>query len=393
VQKFLLLFSKRSLFLTSLPTPPHLVHGTGEKLEPPAWPPIEPAEAAAVLARFPQAGALHRLAWHSPRPFSAATLADTSNGQVFLKRHYHGLRPAWALTREHAFIDHLARAGLRVARVLRTDAGSTVLQDSNWIWEVHEAEAGLDLYRDRQSWTPFLSTAHASAAGAALARLHLAARGFEAPSRATASLIASLTILNAADPQAAAEAYVTARPALQDYLADKPWRADLRRVFDMHGAAALAPALAAQKVLWTHNDWHPSNLLWAPSGDVACVLDFGLADRGCALHDLAVALERTAVHWLELGTTGSITEPAAAHALLEGYHSVLPLTEADRALLARLLPLVHVEFAMSETAYFHGILGRRDDADMAWDGYLIGHAEWFLGPEGLALRQLVAGTA
>ena len=165
----------------------------------------------------------------------------------------------------------------------------------------------------------------------------------------------------------------------------------MRRIFAAHRAAALAPALAAQPPLWTHNDWHPSNLLWTEAGEVAHVLDFGLADRTCALHDLAVALERTAVRWLELTAShDSIAEPGAARALLAGYHAVIPLRSADRALLARLLPLVHVEFALSEAASFHGVLGRPGDADLAWHGYLIGHADWFLGPEGRALLAVVA---
>jgi Ser/Thr protein kinase RdoA (MazF antagonist) len=141
--------------------------------------------------------------------------------------------------------------------------------------------------------------------------------------------------------------------------------------------------------LWTHNDWHPSNLLWSGEGEVATVLDFGLADRTCALHDLATALERIAVRWLEIAGDAPIAEPEAALALLSGYDSVLPLTAEDRALLARLLPLVHVEFAMSEADYFHGVLGRAQDADLAWDGFLLGHSAWFTGAEGRALLALI----
>jgi Ser/Thr protein kinase RdoA (MazF antagonist) len=365
----------------------HLVHGMGTGLTAPSWPAIRPEEAEAILARFPAAGALEQLEWHSPRPFSSATLARTSAGAVFLKRHHHRLRTPAQLADEHAFMAHLAANGRPIAEPVRTDTGATALADGEWTWEVHRKAAGLDLYRDRQSWTPFLDLGHARAAGAELARLHIAAEGFSAPPRPVQPLVTSFAILPAIDPLAAAEAYVAARPALAGFLAAKPWRSELARLFAALGASALAPALAAETPLWTHNDWHPSNLLWDAVGEVATVLDFGLADRTTALHDLATALERTAIRWLELGQgiDTAIAEPAAARAMLAGYASVRPLTRQDITLLARLLPLVHIEFALSEADYFHGVLGSDADADLAWHGYLIGHAEWFLSPAGRAL--------
>ena len=72
----------------------HLVHGMGTALETPAWPKIEVGEAEAILARFPAAGRVERLLWHSPRPFSAATLIDTTRGQFLLKRHDRHVRSA-----------------------------------------------------------------------------------------------------------------------------------------------------------------------------------------------------------------------------------------------------------------------------------------------------------
>ena len=76
---------------------PHLVHGMGLALEAPAWPAITADEAAAVLAHFPDAGRLAALAWHSPRPFSAAALVETDRGPLFLKRHHQRLRTPAAL--------------------------------------------------------------------------------------------------------------------------------------------------------------------------------------------------------------------------------------------------------------------------------------------------------
>ncbi len=75
---------------------------------------------------------------------------------------------------------HLVANGARVPRVLAADSGETAIEHGEWTYEVHEKPAGIDLYEDALSWTPFRSVAHAQSAGQALARLHLSARGFSA---------------------------------------------------------------------------------------------------------------------------------------------------------------------------------------------------------------------
>ncbi|MFP3616956.1 aminoglycoside phosphotransferase family protein, partial [Paraburkholderia sp. SIMBA_050] len=42
-----------------------------------------------------------------------------------------------------------------------------------------------------------------------------------------------------------------------------------------------------------------------------------------------------------------------------------------------MLPIVHTEFALSEVAYFGCIVAAPEIVDVAYDGYLIGHAQWF----------------
>jgi len=369
---------------------PHLVHGMGTALEAPTWPAITLAEAEAVLAHFPDAGRPRDLRWHSPRPFSAATLVRAEQGEFFLKRHHEKLRKPAALAEEHRFMAHLRARGIPVPAVMPAADGRGALAEGPWTYELLSMAPGLDLYRDRQSWTPFLTPGHAFAAGAALARLHRAARGFAAPAREPHPLVASFTIVPSRDPLAAARAYVAARPALAAYLADKPWQGELARLFAALGEG-LAERLAQQPALWTHNDWHPSNLLWTAEGAVSGVIDFGLATRTCALHDLATAIERSAVPWLEAPErTG---DARAACTILAGYRSILPLTAADVETLTRLLPLVHIEFALSEADYFAGILEDRGQADLAWQDYLVGHAEWFLSPPGRAfLRAIESGS-
>lgn len=371
----------------------HRVHGMGTALEAPTWPAITLAEAQGVVRRFALAGDPVALRWHSPRPFSAATLVETTDGLLFLKRHHRNVRTVAALAEEHAFMAHLRERGIVVPDVLGTQDGQSAVLARDWCYELHGAAPGSDLYADLPSWTPFLSHAHAHAAGRMLARMHDAAADFAAPERGAHPLVASWTILPAADPLAAAEAYVTARPALAAFLAELPWRQDLHRLFGVLGQG-LAGRLATQPPLWTHNDWHPSNLLWSDDGAVGTVFDFGLATRTCALHDLATAIERTAIPWLDIaeGRTDAAADADAALAMMAGYRSILSLSPADRETLVRLLPLVHVEFALSEIDYFAGIVGDREQARQAWRDYLIGHAEWFLTAAGRAfLRRLAQG--
>ncbi|MFZ2998604.1 phosphotransferase enzyme family protein [Sphingobium sp.] len=373
----------------------HLVHGMGTALEAPTWPAITAAEAGQVIACFPAAGHLSALQWHSPRPFSAATLVETDRGAFILKRHHRSVRTQAALAEEHGFIAHLRRAGLTVPEIVMATDGTGVVAQGEWSYELHSLGIGLDLYRDRLSWTPFLSHHHAFQAGTAIARLHLAARGFTAAPRGPHPLVGSFTILPSRDPIAAAGAYVAAHPALAAFLVDRPWRTELAELFASLDDS-LSERLESQPPLWTHNDWHPSNLLWSADGTVSTIFDFGLATRTCALHDLATAIERTAIAWLDLGE-GRDDAPAdadAALALLAGYRTLIPLSRADVETLICLLPLVHIEFALSEIDYFAGILNDRDQADLAWNAYLIDHARWFLSPPGQAfLRCLERGSS
>jgi Ser/Thr protein kinase RdoA (MazF antagonist) len=373
---------------------PGLVHGMGQQLVEPDWPPLTSAELAAVLAAYPQAGGAGgglagppRPAWASPRPMSAAALADWPGGTVFVKRHHVAVRTPGQLAVEHRFLAHLARRGVPVPPVWRTADGGTTARRGDYVYEVHGVAAGHDLYRDALSWSPYQSREHARAAGAALARLHLAAAGFPLPPRAPGVLVGGDWLLRAADPLAAVAALARARPGLNGYLAARDWRTDLARDLlpRLRRAAPLAAALSPQ---WGHGDWHPSNLTWTartPRADVAGVFDVGLANRTSAVHDLATALERATVDWLDLAGTGRMrADPAAAAALLAGYQSVRPLSAAEAAALPAVFPVVHAEYALAEVEYFASVVDSPENADLAYDGYLLGHARWATGPEGAA---------
>ncbi|WP_211461962.1 phosphotransferase enzyme family protein [Collimonas silvisoli] len=367
--------------------PTVLSHGMGLDAVTPSWPALTLDEVARLSRRYPQIGMVKRLNWHSPRPFSSACVADTESGPVFVKRLLQQIRTADELMEEHRFMAHLRQHGLAVSEVLQASDGSTASADGDWTYEVQRVGQGVDRYRDATSWTPFVSTADAAAAGSALAMLHLAARGYDAPARSTKLLASGFTLFNTEDPQQVLQRtgrYIQERPALADYLAQRDWQQDVTRVL-LPFHARLSPMLHGLTPLWTHNDWHASNLLWQARGRsaVTTVLDFGLADRTCAVYDLAIAIERNLIEWLALPSTPvPLDQRALVHidqldAMLDAYEAVRPLSALEAAALAALLPVVHAEFALSELAYFHGVQKSAENSALAYDTYFLGHAEWF----------------
>jgi Ser/Thr protein kinase RdoA (MazF antagonist) len=161
--------------------------------------------------------------------------------------------------------------------------------------------------------------------------------------------------------------------------------------------AELKPLLPALKPLWTHNDLHASNLMWSDTGDDAravAVIDFGLADRTNAVHDLAQAIERNIVEWLNLVEDPERGEGVRVHfdhleALLDGYQQVRPLSEEEAAALMPMTALCHAEFALTEADYFLGVLHSKEKARLASMDYLVGHARWFRGAGGQKLLEAI----
>lgn len=374
------------------------VHGMNGSLVEPDWAPLTIADVRVLLSRFPQCGQPLRILRVSPRPFSSACVVETERGRVFIKRHHRSVRNSEGLLEEHRFLAHLHAHGACVPRVLADASGETAIESGSWTCEVHEAPASVDLYGDAVSWTPFRTSAHARAAGVALARLHDAAKGFDAPQRKVRPLVASFTIFTSENPKAELERYLGARPALAANAAMRACSEEaLELLTPFH--QELQPNLSVLTPLWTHNDLHASNLFWLDRGDnaqAAEVIDFGLADRTNAIHDLANAIERNIVEWLVLVEDSAHPERVPVHfdhlfALLDGYESIRTLSNEEAAALAPMTALCHAEFALSEADYFLSALHSEQKASMAYDGWLVGHALWFRSAAGAklldALRQ------
>jgi Ser/Thr protein kinase RdoA (MazF antagonist) len=404
----------------------------GKDLVAPDWPPLTDAEVAIVLAAYPacgggRSGGQPAVTWRSPRPLSAAGLVRCGPGDgrpgryVFVKRHHRAVRSTAQLSTEHALAAYLRRHGVPVPPVLADAGGATVAEHGEFRYEVHEVADGVDLYRDAVSWSPFTGAGHARAAGAALARLHQAAAAFPLPERPPAPLLSSCAVVIAgapgagpagpaglagpadparpecrSGPEGAVARFAAELPALTAYLSTRDWPADVEQYLRQPIEHA-APLLAALPRQWGHGDWHPSNLTWTDAGPdavVTGVLDLSLANRTLAVHDLATALERAVVSWLDLDESGHArADLEAADALLDGYESIRPLSALETAALAAVLPVVHVEYALTEVEYFAGIVASPANADLAYDGYLLGHARWFAGPDGAVLLDRIRRRA
>lgn len=361
-------------------------HGMGSALKKADWADIRETELEKVLPFFPQAGHLRSIIWRSPRPFSAAARIITEHGMLFVKRHNQTLRTYQNLKEEHALIRHLRQQGMPVTSLLETENGDTVILHEGWTYEVHTIATGLDLYQDHTSWTPFFNTGHAHAAGAMLARVHTALKQYNAPPRSTNFLISDDRLIRQPAFLSTLAADLPHRSGLASFLHEQDWQREVQEHLIAPYHANAYPVLHATPRLWTHGDWHASNLLWSSAGHdatVSSVLDFGLASQSSALFDLATAIERNLVSWLDMEKGKTPTANLdQLDALLAGYSSVTPLTTTDIQGLARILPLVHVDFALSEIDYFFGLLHDKENATLAYKTYLLGHADWFATTEG-----------
>lgn len=354
----------------------NLVHGTDGELVAPDWPPLDLPGVQRVLRALGLEATGVR--WRSPRPLSAAGIVDTRTGPVLVKRHADTVRTLEGLDEEHALAVHVRSRGVPVPRHL-----GPPVADGPWTYEVQALGEGEDRYRDVPSWRPFATADDARATGAALARLSLAAQDHRAPGRRPQVLVAGWECVSGPDLLAGVRGHVDRRPLLQRALAGRDWERDVARVLGpLHDR--LVPHLPALAPGWTHGDGHPSNLLWSANGRVRAVLDLGLADRTTPLLDLATAVERGAVSWLDPHPVARLD---LVGALVHGWHEVRPLTPAEAAALPELLPLVHVDLALSETAYYAELVGSAAGADLAYEGYLLGHARWATTAAGAALRR------
>ncbi|WP_162256238.1 phosphotransferase enzyme family protein [Nocardia sp. Root136] len=360
------------------------VFGMGDDpLAEPTWPALTEDEIARAIAATWDGSALAEIEWRGARPLSSTVGVRSADGARFVvKRMPVRLRDEAALGEEHRFTAHLRDRGIPVPEVLAAVGDWAQLSHADnhpapeFVYEVHRAGAGEDRYRADFSWSPYRDVDDAVGAGVMLGRLHQAATGFDAPARPARPLLASMH----GDVVSAFEWHIARRPAVARFLGERDWRAEVPQ---------FRAELADVEPLWTHGDWHGTNLLWE-NHEVTSVIDFGLADRTTAVFDLATAIERSAVDWVSLREGGPAHVRAdQIAALIQGYRSVRPLTAAEQNLLPDLLPLVHIGYELSEIDYFLTVAHDPRNAEIAYHDWLLGHLRWYEADEGRELRDAI----
>lgn len=368
------------------------VFGMGDDpLAAPTWPALTEDEITRAVVATWGAPEPAGVEWRSPRPLSSTAGVLLADGeQLVVKRMPLRLRDLSALAEEHRFMAHLRARGIPIpearavvgawASPLEPAAAERGGGSEGFVYEVQRVGEGVDRYRDDFSWSPYRDAADAGGAGAMLAQMHLAAAGFVAPARPARPLVSSLH----GGVVDAFEWHSAHRPAVARFLADRDWRAEIPDLrVDLRGV----------EPLWTHGDWHPTNVLWS-GHQVSSVFDFGLADRTTAVFDLALAIERFAVDWVSLrdGGPANIAEDQIS-ALISGYRAVRPLSPRERVALPQLLPLAHLGYELSEIDYFRTVANDPRNAEIAYDDWLLGHLHWYETAPGRALRALIADAA
>jgi len=351
-------------------------HGMGTALEQKDWANMTLADLALLQNYY---AVLHgnnvEIVWHSPRPFSSASIVRTDADQFLIKRSDRSFRSAHDILEEHAFIQHLAQHDLAVVELIENDIGSTVTEIDNWVYEIHRKVDAYDIYAEHHSWKSFFHPEHAYAAGKILAQLHAASASYTQVERKTKLLLSNQKIIQSKEIIPAILQRIASSEALTVYFQDKPLNATfLEQLEYFHSDLLLV--LPKLQSLWTHNDLHASNLLWTDTSvhaEVAAVIDFGLSDRTTIPYDIAVAIERNFIDWLALDS-GEATihiDDIGIQAFLRGYLDANGNAE-QLSFVPYILALAHIDFALSELEYFAAITQNPTHADAAYR-YLIDH--------------------
>jgi Ser/Thr protein kinase RdoA (MazF antagonist) len=344
------------------------------------WDPISDAEVEAVLGEGAAAVSRHR------RWLFAVARCRSHRGDVYLKRQPPMGRRLEQVAWQHRLANHLADRGVPAARAL-----GLVEHGGHW-YEVHEPAAGEDLYAGADSWDPFASETHAAAAGAALARLHLAGADFsDCRPQPQAGFVVQLATV-AMSPIRATASLAAARPAVAEYLDGLRWEEQVAAAYDgvFTRLRAVVSGLPAAPL---HGDWQTNNLFFA-GDDVSGIIDFHQADYAPRVLDLAVAVERNCFFWnrISAGDDAAFDLRHAA-ALVGAYDAVAPLMADERAAFADVLQACQFEYGISFLDYYWGVERDREKADWAWETFVLGHARWWESGPGREVHAAVARIA
>lgn len=274
--------------------------------------PVEEADAEPFIRRF-GLGPLRALTPIAEGVENTNYRLDTEQGR-FVLTLFEGRTDEAALPFCLGLTTHAAEAVLPCARPLRDSSGQTVSRLNDRPAAILEWLPG--------AWKRTPSLADQAAAGALLARLHIAGTGFP------------MTRPNPVGPGA--------RRALFDRCQSRATCADqllLRRMspwIDDRASGAAWPLPIGP----IHADYFPDNILF--EGDVPSgLIDFYFACTDVLAYDLAIALSAWGFD------AEGVALPAAIAAFQSGYESIRPLSAAERTALPELGAVAAVRFTLT----------------------------------------------
>jgi Ser/Thr protein kinase RdoA (MazF antagonist) len=229
---------------------------------------------------------------------------QTSHGRFMLKVFRFGWRTADEVAYEVELMQHLARCGVHVQPPLQTRGGETIQ-----LLSAPEGQRPVVLYPLLVGQPPLPpSEAVYRLVGHAIARMHLALDSFVPTHRRRALDVQYL----AQEPLSWLRPHFTERHADWEFLCDLVERIQARlRALQQRGNLSSGPI---------HGDATLDNLLIIDNGEIG-IYDFDQSGTGWRAYEL-----QGVFYW-----SWQIKQPSFWTALVDGYSSVLPLSETDIA--------------------------------------------------------------
>jgi Ser/Thr protein kinase RdoA (MazF antagonist) len=338
------------------------------------FPEIEHAALTQIVSRYGGLGPLRGIVRNGLSANTATCVFETDAGRYFAKRYDPRTTDPYALLGEHSIVLQLRATGYPTPMLHANNRGDTITWLAESPYAVFALARGEDRYGDEPVFAPYRDREDARAAGAMLARYHLALREGPLPRpRPFKGLVAQFRAVASADFPASLEGLVAEAPMLAAYVAARPDWHELVR--GLHAPASRLHVMARDwPVGIIHGDWIKRNLFWQ-GNEVADVLDFGLWNVGPWVHDLALALLPVGFDWPRVLAGDAEPNHRDMTAFLAGYQAVRPLTADERDGMATLMETARVEFYLSAVAQ---ALDRGDQgqAAMFWD-LLVATRRWF----------------
>jgi homoserine kinase type II len=271
--------------------------------------PVEEAEAEPFIRRF-GAGQLRALTPIAEGIQNTNYRVETDRGR-FVLTLFEARTEVSSLPFCLDLTDHLAERGLPTARPLRADDGQTV-------GHLNGRSAAVLQWLDG-AWKRQPSLADHAAAGAMLARLHLASLDFEGVRPNPVGPAERRDLFEACARRASgSDRAILERSA--------PW-VEIDPGCDLPQGAV-------------HADYFPDNVLF-DGEDISGVIDFYYACTDALAYDLAIALSAWGFD------TQGVAIPSALEAFQAGYESLRPLSPAERRALPALGAVAATRFTLT----------------------------------------------